>query len=300
MNDSDDERLLRILQRVRRVDLLTRGIVKETLGGQYHSKFKGQGIEFDDFREYQPGDDVRFLDWNVTARMDQPYVRKYVEERELTVMLLVDVSASANYGSKVDSKRELATELAAVLAMSAGANGDKVGLLLFSDQIEAYVPPRKGHSHSMRLLRDILVHQPKSRQSSLLPAIDFALKRVPHRSLMVMLSDFLMPNTCWEKNLRTLTTKHDTLAVQITDPLEAQLPHAGRVSLEDPETGRQYVINASSLQVREWYASKWQEHRQMIQQALRRSGAECMEVVSGEPYLPALKAYFKTRGRKRR
>jgi uncharacterized protein (DUF58 family) len=298
--DTNEERLRRILERVRRIDLLTRGVVKETLGGQYHSKFKGQGIEFDDFREYQPGDDVRFLDWNVTARMDHPYVRKYVEERELTVILMVDVSPSSDYGSQDDSKRELAAELAAMFALSAGANGDKVGLLLFSDQIEAYLPPRKGHAHSMRLLRDILFTQAKSTGSSLSAALDFALKRVSHRALIVVLSDFLLPDTSWERSMRTLTAKHDVAAVHLSDPAELELPNVGSISLRDPESGQEFVVNSSSPKVRDWYAQQLRSHRSSIQAALSRSGVATLEVQTGQPYLPAVKAYFKNRGRARK
>jgi uncharacterized protein (DUF58 family) len=187
-SETEDERLTRILKRVRKIELITRGIVKETLGGAYHSRFKGQGIEFDDFREYQPGDDVRFLDWNVTARMNDPYVRKYIEERELTVMLVVDVSGSGDYGSHEDSKRERAAEAAAVFAFSAVQNQDKVGLILVSDQVEHYLPAQKGSSHALRCLRDILNHQPRSRRTDLAPALDLALTRIAHRALVIVVS----------------------------------------------------------------------------------------------------------------
>jgi uncharacterized protein (DUF58 family) len=300
LNEADnDERLARILKKVRRIELLTRGMVKESLGGQYHSRFKGQGIEFDDFREYQAGDDVRFIDWNVTARMNDPFVRKYIEERELTVMLAVDVSGSSEYGSVDDSKRELAAELAAVFAFSACANQDKVGLLLFSDQIEACVPAMKGHAHALRIVRDILNCVPKRRGTKLQPALDMALQRIAHRSLVVLVSDFLLPDTSWEHSLRAVATKHDVAAVRVSDPRETELPNAGRLTLQDPETGAQHVINTSNPRVRERYAERLSQHYESVTQALRRCGVDAIPVVTGENYIPALRAYFRARRRPR-
>ena len=297
--DTNDARLARILKRVRRIELITRGLVKESLGGQYHSRFKGQGIEFDDFREYQAGDDVRFIDWNVTARMNDPFVRKYVEERELTVLLLVDVSGSGDYGSQDDSKRELAAELAAVFGFSACANQDKVGLVLFSDGVEAFVPPRKGLSHTLRIVRDILNITPRSRRSRLQPALDIALQRIAHRSLIILVSDFLMPPEDWEQSLRGVAAKHDVTAVQIGDPRELELPKAGRVCLQDPETGEQVVLNTSNPVVREMYEQRINEHFESVAQAFRRCGVEPVRALTGDNYVPALKAYFRARRKKR-
>ena len=297
--DTNDARLARILKRVRRIELITRGLVKESLGGQYHSRFKGQGIEFDDFREYQAGDDVRFIDWNVTARMNDPFVRKYVEERELTVLLLVDVSGSGDYGSQDDSKSELAAELAAVFGFSACANQDKVGLVLFSDGVEAFVPPRKGLSHTLRIVRDILNITPRSRRSRLQPALDIALQRIAHRSLIILVSDFLMPPEDWEQSLRGVAAKHDVTAVQIGDPRELELPKAGRVCLQDPETGEQVVLNTSNPVVREMYEQRINEHFESVAQAFRRCGVEPVRALTGDNYVPALKAYFRARRKKR-
>jgi uncharacterized protein (DUF58 family) len=294
-----DEALARIMKRVRRIELITRGMVKESLGGQYHSKFKGQGIEFDDFREYQAGDDVRFIDWNVTARMNDPFVRKYVEERELTVLLLVDVSGSADYGSEEDSKRELAAEMAAMFAFSACANQDKVGLVLFSDQLEAYVPARKGHAHSLRLVRDVLNCVPRSRGSRLQPALDLALQRIAHRSLIVIISDLLLPDTSWEHSMRALAMKHDVVTIRVTDPKEMELPLAGRVTFQDPETGGQLVVNTSSAAVRAAYASELEAQAETTQKALRRCGVESMKAETGGNHIPALRSYFKARRRRK-
>lgn len=296
----NDARLTRILKRVRRIELLTRGMVKEMLGGQYHSRFKGQGIEFDDFREYQPGDDVRFIDWNVTARMNDPFVRKYVEERELSVMLCVDVSGSGDYGSQDDSKRERAAEIAAVFAFSAVQNQDKVGLTLFSDQVEQYLPARKGAPHALRVLRDILNNQPKHQGTDLKPALDLALNRIAHRALVILVSDFITTDSSWEKSLRGVAAKHDVVAAQIMDPREIELPKAGRVCLEDPETGEQILVNTSHPAVREQFAARVAERQIALEQLLRRCGVERVAIRTDEDYVPALKAYFRTRKRRRR
>lgn len=298
--NDNDARLTRILKRVRRIELLTRGMVKEMLGGQYHSRFKGQGIEFDDFREYQPGDDVRFLDWNVTARMNEPFVRKYVEERELSVMLCVDVSGSGDYGSHEDSKRERAAEVAAVFAFSAVQNQDKVGLTMFSNDVEQYLPARKGASHALRILRDILNIEPKEKGTDIKPALDLALNRIAHRAVVVIVSDFLTDSTGWEKSLRAVAAKHDVVAAQIMDPRELTLPDAGRVCLEDPETGEQFIVNTSHPAVREQFAARVVERQDALVQLLRRSGVERIAIRTDEDYVPALKAYFRSRKRRRR
>jgi uncharacterized protein (DUF58 family) len=298
--NDNDARLTRILKRVRRIELLTRGMVKEMLGGQYHSRFKGQGIEFDDFREYQPGDDVRFIDWNVTARMNDPFVRKYVEERELTVMLCVDVSGSGDYGSLEDSKRERAAEIAAVFAFSAVQNQDKVGLTLFSNGIEQYLPARKGAPHALRILRDILNNEPKQQGTDIKSALDLALERIAHRALVIVVSDFITPDTAWEKSLRAVAAKHDVVAAQIMDPRELALPDAGRVCLEDPETGEQFLVNTSSPAVREEYERRVTQRQNALVHLLRRSGVERIAVRTDEDYVPALKAYFRSRKRRRR
>jgi uncharacterized protein (DUF58 family) len=296
---ADEENLARVLKRVRKIELLTRGMVKETLGGQYHSRFKGQGIEFDDFREYQMGDDVRFIDWNVTARMDSPFVRKYIEERELTVMVMVDISGSSDYGSKENSKRELAAEIAAVFAFSAVSNQDKVGLVLFSDEVEAFVPPRKGLSHTLRLVRDILLLTPKRRGSALQPVLQLALQRIPHRSLVVLVSDFLTPDQSWDQSLRAVMAKHDVVAVQITDEREQLLPNVGRVRMQDPETGEQVVVDTSRESVRQLYAAQRSAHVQAVADVFKRSGVDLIEASTTSDYVPALKAYFKARRRKK-
>lgn len=298
--ETNDERLTRIMKRVRRIELITRGMVKETLGGQYHSRFKGQGIEFDDFREYQPGDDVRFIDWNVTARLNDPFVKKYIEERELTVMLLVDVSGSGDYGSVDDSKRERAAEMAAVFAFSAVQNQDKTGVILFSDQIEQYLPARKGSSHALRIIRDILNIQPRSRKTDIRPALDLALQRIAHRALIIIVSDFLTPDSAWEKSLRAVAAKHDVVAVHVVDPKELSLPKAGRVCMEDPETGEQIVVNTSNPAVRNLFAERIAAMQVSLGQVFRKNAVERIAVQTDLDYVPALKAYFRSRRRRKR
>lgn len=296
----NESRVNRILKRVRRIELITRGLVRESLGGAYHSRFKGQGIEFDDFREYQPGDDVRFLDWNVTARFNEPYVRKYVEERELTVLLLVDVSRSGDYGSGDDSKRERAAEIAAVFAFSALQNQDKVGLAMFSSEVEFYLPARKGSAQALRIVRDILNFQPSRRGTDLSPPLNLAVQRIPHRAMVFVISDFLTPGgvPTWEKALRAASAKHDVVAVQVSDPREWSLPDAGRVCLEDPETMEQVIINTSNPRVRREYEARLQGLRDELTATFHRNNIENIPIRTDTDYLPALRSYFRSRRRK--
>ncbi|CAN5912647.1 DUF58 domain-containing protein [soil metagenome] len=294
---NNEERITRILKRVRRIELITRGLVKESLGGAYHSRFKGQGIEFDDFREYQPGDDIRFIDWNVTARMDEPFIRKYIEEREMSVLLMVDVSRSGDYGSGEDSKRERAAEIAAVFAFSALQNQDKVGLVMFTDEVEFYLPVRKGSAQALRIVREILNYQPRRRGTAIEPALDLAVNRLPHRALVFVISDFMTqsPMTVWEKSLRAASAKHDVVAVQVLDPREMELPNVGRVCLEDPETMEQITVNTSLPQVRAAYANRVQERQDELRLTLRRNKVECVPIRTDTDYQPALRAYFRSR-----
>jgi uncharacterized protein (DUF58 family) len=297
----NEDRITRILKRVRRIELMTRGLVKETLGGAYHSRFKGQGIEFDDFRQYQPGDDVRFLDWNVTARMNEAYIRKYIEEREMTVLLMVDVSSSGDYGSGEDSKRERAAELAAIFAFSALQNQDKAGLVMFTDEIEFYLPARKGAGQALRIVREILNYQPRRRRTALEPALELAVKRIPHRALVFVISDFLTPPThdrtgfAWEHAMRACSAKHDVVGVHLMDPLELELPRVGRVCLEDPETRQQVIVNTSDPKVRARYAERMESIRDLAVATIERNNAGYIPVRTDTDYLPALKAWFRSR-----
>ncbi|CAN5429309.1 DUF58 domain-containing protein [soil metagenome] len=284
-----------LLKRVRKIELVTRGLVRETIGGEYHSSFKGQGIDFDDFREYQPGDEVRSIDWNVTARLNHPYIKKFAEERELTVFLAVDISASGGYGSVNQSKRELAAEVAALLAFSAISNQDKVGLILFADDVELYLPPRKGSRHILRIIREILFVDPKSWGTDLRPALRMLVKASPRRALVFVLSDFIGEN--YESALRTAAIKHDLVAIQIKDPAEATLPAAGWVTFEDPETGEQSLVNTSRIAFRRAYhklATAWQAERDAL---FKAHSIDKIELLTGQDYLPSLHAFFKSRSK---
>ncbi len=293
--EADKPEITDILRKIRKIELRTRGLVRESIGGEYHSCFKGEGIDFEDFREYQPGDEVRSIDWNVTARMGAPFVKKFVEQRELTVFLAIDVSASGNYGSHGPSKRELMAEIAALLAFSALQNKDKVGLILFTDEIELFVPAKKGSSHALRLIREILYHRPLRHQTDLAPPVHILQNHMRRRSLVFLISDFLFPGDI-AGELKTVSRQHDIVAIQVTDPAEQALPAAGRVRLEDPETGEQIEINTSSPKLRRAYAleaARWQDE---LDAQFRRLAVDKIALSTDEDYLPALHAFFKRRG----
>lgn len=291
------DRLNAILKKVRRIELATRGIVRAAVGGEYHSVFKGQGIDFDDFREYQAGDEVRSIDWNVTARSGSAYIKKFVEERELTVFLVVDVSASKNFGGQDQSKRELAAEIAATFAFSAIHNQDKVGLLLFSDQPELFVAPRKGSTHCLRLIREILYCQPKSLGTDVGAALDRLTAHLPRRCLVLVISDFIAPG--FERSLKVAAVRHDVVAVQIADAAEEELPDVGWMRLEDPETGELLQINTSSRRVREGYQQRRALWQAGLDQTFKTAGVDKIDLRTGSNYVPALHAFFKRRAARR-
>ena len=267
-----------ILKKIRQIEIRTNRIVTETLAGQYHSVFKGQGMNFDEVREYQPGDDVRAIDWNVTARMNHPFIKKFVEERELTLMLVVDVSGSGRFGSHDQSKRELAAEIASVLAFSAIRNNDKVGLILFSDEVEKFIPPRKGRSHVLRVIREVLFFEPKRRGTDLNAALEFLLRVQSHKAVTVVVSDFigspaqlkradrrqLRPQMMLLESLaqasftllKQANRRHDVVAVQITDRYELELPALGRLILDDAETGEVMEVNTGDARKRDAFAER--------------------------------------------
>lgn len=292
---ADRTEITDILRKIRKIELRTRGLVRESIGGEYHSCFKGEGIDFEDFREYQPGDEVRSIDWNVTARMGAPFVKKFVEQRELTVFLAIDVSASGNYGSHGPSKRELMAEVAALLAFSALQNKDKVGLILFTDEIELFVPAKKGSSHALRLIREILYHRPMRHQTDLAPPVHILQNHMRRRSLVFMISDFLFPGDL-SNELKTVSRQHDIVAVQVSDPAERTLPSAGRVRLEDPETGEQIEINTSSAKVRRAFSEESARWQKELDSQFRRLAIDKISLSTDQDYLPALHGFFKRRG----
>jgi uncharacterized protein (DUF58 family) len=310
-----------ILKKIRQIELRTNRIVTETLAGQYHSVFKGQGMNFDEVREYQPGDDVRAIDWNVTARMNHPFIKKFVEERELTLMLIVDVSGSGLFGSKDQSKRELAAEIASVLAFSAIRNNDKVGLILFSDEVEKFIPPRKGRSHVLRVIREVLFFEPKRRGTDLNVALEFLLRVQAHKAIAVVISDFLgspaVPRRAGGKTakpqmmlleslaqaaftmLRQANRKHDLVTVQVIDPRELTLPELGRLVFQDVETGEVVEVNTNDARKRKAFAERQAKSQADLARLFRRAGIDAIQLQTDQPYGVALGRFFETREKRR-
>jgi uncharacterized protein (DUF58 family) len=303
-----------ILKKIRQIEIRTNRLVTESLAGQYHSVFKGQGMNFDEVREYQPGDDVRSIDWNVTARFNHPFIKKFVEERELTLLLVVDVSGSGRFGSLAQSKRELAAEVASVLAFSAIRNNDKVGLILFSDAIEKFIPPRKGRKHVLRVIREVLFFQPQRRGTNVQHALEFAIRMVSHRAIMVLISDFLLPPDpiprrpaddrsglprAVQTALRQANRRHDLVAVQITDRHELELPTLGRLLLEDAETGELVELNTSEAAHRDAFALRRQGQLNQVARTLRSFGIDSVQLTTDQPYAVELGRFFETREKRR-
>lgn len=285
------------MARVRKLELKARRLVRESFSGEYQSSFKGQGLDFDDFREYQHGDEIRFIDWNVTARMGSPFIRKFREERELNVIIAVDVSGSADYGSVHYSKRELAAETAAILGFSALQNGDKCGLLLFASESLLFIPPAKGTKHLLRLVREILVARPAHPGTSIDAAATTLIQALPRKSLVFMLSDFLADPL--DKPLGKLAAKHDTIALRISDPLEKKLPKAGRVTLEDPETGWQTSINTSNSNLRMAYEKLMRRQHEGVVSLFKKHGIDYAELQTDSDPIAPLHTLLKRRIRKR-
>ncbi len=282
-----------VVQQIRRLQLKARRAVEDLLGGEYHSVFKGMGMAFEEVREYQPGDDIRTIDWNVTARMGHPFIKRYIEERELTVLLAVDCSGSQQFGTQLQQKREVAAEIAALLAFCAISNNDKVGLIAFTDAVERYVPPRKGTRHALRLIRDVLFFQPQGRGTSIKLALDF-LNRVQHRRAIVFLmSDFL--DRGYERAFHRTGRRHDLTAVRITDPREEELPPVGLVELEDAETGRRLLLDTSCAEARVAYAQAGRQRRAALRQLARSSRIDLIEVSTDGGHLDALVHFFQQR-----
>ena len=281
-------------KKIRQIQITARKSVTDILAGEYHSVFKGRGMDFDEVREYQPGDDIRAIDWNVTARTGQPHIKRYVEERELTVLFAVDLSASGHFGSRNSLKNELAAEVTGLLAFSAISNNDKVGLLCFSDRIEHYIPPRKGSGHVLRLIRDILHFQPKGRGTDIGLALDHIGRILPRRVVLFLLSDFCADD--FSKALKVAARRHDLIAVSITDPLEQRLPAAGLLRLRDNETGQQTVVDSSSRRVRRSYERLARQQQEETIQRFQRLAVDHIPLSTSGDYLPQLIRFFRLRG----
>ena len=290
------EKTAEILKKIRTLEIKTRGLVETVFAGNYHSVFKGRGMNFEDMREYQPGDEIRAIDWNVTARLGNAFVKKFTEERELTVMLIVDVSASGNFGSAQQSKRELAAEVACLLAFSAIRNNDKVGLLLFTDRVELFIPPKKGRSHTLRLIREILFFEPVGHGTDPALALDYLNKIVTRRAVAFFISDFQAPD--FSHALAVSARRHDFIAVHVQDERETVLPNVGMITLEDAETGEQIEINTADRGVRASYGDLAQENARELTRTLRRNNIDAITLRTSEDYLPALRAFFKLRERR--
>ncbi len=296
------EQTREILKKVRQIEIRTNRLVTDSLAGQYHSVFKGRGINFDAVREYVPGDDVRTIDWNVTARAGRPFIKKFVEERELTLLLMVDVSASGDFGSGVQSKRELAAEIASVLAFSAVKNNDKVGLLLFTDQVELYVPPRKGRRHVLRIVREVLGFKPTWRGTDLVQSLDFVNKVIDRRAIIFLLSDFLTTDTPTEdlrRALRQTNRRHDLVAMPIKDARERLLPDLGVIAIEDAETGELVELDTRNPAVRQRFAEIAEHRDTQLRRAFNAEAVDSLSLETDQPYVPGLMAFFKNRTRKR-
>jgi uncharacterized protein (DUF58 family) len=285
-----------ILRKIRRIELRTRRLVDASFAGAYQSVFKGRGMNFEEVREYTPGDEIRTIDWNVTARMNTPYVKKFTEEREMTVMLLVDVSASGEYGSVDRSKRELAAEVASILAFSAIQNNDKVGLILFTDQVELFIAPKKGRSHTLRLIREMLYFEPSGRRTNLTVALDYLNKVVSRRAVVFVISDFMCPD--FTKPITVTSRRHDLVAMPVIDPGEEEFPAVGIITLEDSETGRQIDVNTSSRAVLNAFAAIEERRRRELARVFRTRRIDVVPLRTDRDYLTALRTFFEQRERR--
>ena len=285
-----------ILRKVRRIEITTRGLVDQVFSGEYHSVFKGRGINFAEVREYDYGDDIRTIDWNVTARTGTPHVKIFEEERELTVMLLVDVSASGDFGTRERMKGDLAVEVCSLLAFSAIRNNDKVGLIIFSDRVEKFVPPRKGRRHVLRVLREMLYHEPAGRATDLGAALEYLSRIIRRRAVVFVVSDFV--SKPFERALGVAGRRHDVVALRVRDRRESELPPIGLVELEDAETGERLAVDTSNRDFRAAFASRGEEERARQDRTFRRSKVDVVDLRPGRPYLRPLMLFFEERGRR--
>lgn len=283
-----------LLKRVRKIEIKTRALSSNIFAGEYHSAYKGRGMAFSEVREYQPGDDVRDIDWNVTARFNRPYVKVYEEERELTVMLLIDMSSSLAFGTSVTYKRDMVAEIAATLAYSAIQNNDKIGVVLFSDQIEKYIPPKKGRKHIMYIISELLDFKPQSQRTDIKNAIEF-LMQTQHKSCTAFLISDFMDRKDYSKALSIMSRKHDTAAIQVYDHFMEYLPNVGLLKVQDAETGAEQYIDTSSRRIREAHRNAWQNFKQNLEEIMQRSKTDMISVRTDENYVKALINLFAKR-----
>lgn len=293
-----------ILKKVKQIEIHTNRLVNDSLAGSYHSVFKGRGMNFDEVREYVAGDDIRSIDWNVTARTGVPHIKKFTEERELTIMLLIDISTSGTFGSGSTTKRELMAELGSVLAFSAVKNNDKVGLVLFTDFVELYIPPKKGRSHILRVIREILFFEPKGTHTDLAVPLQFVNTVCKKRAVTFLISDFLVQDeqqlTELRPKLQVSGRRHDLIAVAVNDPHERELPNLGWITLQDAETGEQVEIDTSNPQVRREYRDLAEAQFQTVRKIIRKSNIDLLDLLTNKPYLQPLLNFFGQRKRRQR
>lgn len=283
-----------ILKKVRRVEIKTRGLSQNIFAGQYHSAFKGRGMAFSEVREYQFGDDIRSIDWNVTARFNHPYVKVFEEERELTIMLLIDVSGSGDFGTRGSSKREMITEIAATLAFSAIQNNDKVGVILFSDSVEKFIAPQKGRKHILYIIRELLNFEPQSRRTDVSFVLKYFTNAIKKRSTAFIISDFICDD--FDKAMMIAGRKHDMVAMQVYDSCDAELPNVGLMKMEDSETGETLYVDTSDKSVRKAYEKYWQHNQERNQKIFSKNKVDMVSVSTDEDYVKALIALFRMRG----
>jgi uncharacterized protein (DUF58 family) len=284
---------IELLKKVRRIEIKTRGLTRHIFAGEYHSAFKGRGIAFSEVREYQYGDDIRSIDWNVTARFNHPYVKVYEEERELTVMLLIDVSGSGNFGTTVSFKRDIMTEVAAVLSFSAIYNNDKIGVIFFTDSVEKFIPPQKGRKHILRIIRELLDFRPESNKTNLSEPLRFLTNAIKKRCTAFIISDFIAPE--FEEALRIAANKHDVVALKVSDPLEKALPDVGLLKIVDSESGEEKWIDTSSKYLRTSYGNWWNSHIETVKNRFKRCGVDFTELSTSDDYVKPLIKLFESR-----
>ncbi|MEM7031007.1 MAG: DUF58 domain-containing protein [Chloroflexota bacterium] len=287
-----------LFRKIRQIEIHTRRLVNDSFAGEYHAVFKGRGMEFDEVRPYQPGDEVRTIDWNVTARMGEPYIKRYVEERELTVMLLVDASGSGDFGSVTWFKREMAAELSAVLSFAATTNNDKVGLLIFTDQVELFIPPRKGRRHVLRIIRELLAFEPKQRGTDIKLALDTVNRVLKRRGIVFLVSDFLADPDAYRQTLFVTSRRHDVIAVDLHDPLETKIENVGLLAMEDAETGQLMMVDTNSRAWQQAFQAKITDREERKTQAFIRNGIDRINVTTENDYVSALALFFQRRSRR--
>jgi len=286
-----------LLKKVRKIEIKTKGLSNHIFAGEYHTAFKGKGMAFSEVREYQPGDDIRSIDWNVTARYNSPFVKVFEEEREMTVMLLIDVSASGNFGTQEQFKRELATELAAILAFSAINNNDKVGVIFFTDKVEQFIPPKKGKSHILRIIREVLAFEPTGKGTDIAGALEYFSAVIKKRSICFILSDFMSKE--FDRPLKIASKKHDLVALRIHDTREDTLPNVGLVPMQDAETEKMLFVDTSSKKVRDNFAKNRAQATEKLRKLFPASGVDLIDITTGKDYVKPLINFFKTRGKRR-